>query len=152
MAGPVPEARAPVTVEEVAANCVGQQIAGVARLQLGSILRGPGEMATRGNEVLNAARQLADVVLVEVPALLATPDAEALARAVDAVVVVAECFNTKVGPAGRASTLLGRMGAPLLGLAVTQVEVARREQKKIKQNLAPPARDSRPQVPAHMVS
>jgi capsular polysaccharide biosynthesis protein/Mrp family chromosome partitioning ATPase len=151
-AGPPPEASRPITVEEVAANCVGQQIAGVARLQLGSVLRGPGEMAIRGTEVLNVARHLADVILVEVPALLATPDAEALARGVDAVVVVAECYFTKVGPAGRASSVLSRMGAPLLGLAVTQVEVPRKEQRKIKQNLALPARDSQRQVPAHMVS
>jgi Mrp family chromosome partitioning ATPase/capsular polysaccharide biosynthesis protein len=151
-AGPLPEARAAVTAEDVIANCIPQQIAGVARLQLGSLLRGPGEMATRGNEVLAAARNVADVVLVEVPALLATPDAEALARACDAVVVVAECFYTRVGPAAHASQILGRIGAPTVGVVLTQVEMRKKDVRKIRQNLAPRPRGPQPPVPARAVS
>ena len=145
-------ARQPVTTEEVIAHCIPQQIAGVARLQLGSLLRGPGEMATRGNEVLAVARNVADIVLVEVPAMVATPDAEALARACDAVVVVAECFYTRVGPATQASQILARIGAPTLGVVMTQVEMRKKDVRKIRQNLAPRTQPTRGRAPVHMGS
>jgi Mrp family chromosome partitioning ATPase/capsular polysaccharide biosynthesis protein len=146
--GPFPQARSAVTVEEVLAACVPQQIAGVARLQLGQLLRGPGEMATRGNEVLSVARNVADVILVEVPAILTTPDAEALVRACDSVLVVAECYYTRVGPAQRTSRTLALIGAPTVGVALTNVDMRKKDVKKIKENLARPAREAQRPVPA----
>jgi Mrp family chromosome partitioning ATPase len=92
-------------------------------LQLGDLLRGPGEVPTRGSEVVSVARQIADVVLVEAPAMLAIPDAEALVRSVDAVIVVAQSFHTTVGQATRSGELLRRSGAPTLGVVLTDVEV-----------------------------
>jgi Mrp family chromosome partitioning ATPase len=133
--------RSPFSVEEVAAHCRPQQIHGVLRLELGELLRGPGEMATRGNEVLAAARQIADVVLVEIPSLLATPDAEAVSRSVDAIVVVAECYYTTVSQATRSAGLLRRIGTPVLGIVLTAVELNRRELKKMSSS--PPRPDLR---------
>jgi Mrp family chromosome partitioning ATPase len=111
-----------VSVEEVVAKCRPQRVSGVSMLQLGDLLRGPGEVATRGSAVVAAARQIADVVLVEAPGILATPDAEALVRCVDAVVVVAQAFHTTVGQATRSGELLRRSGAPTLGVVLTNVE------------------------------
>ena len=128
--------RGQLTVEEVAAHCRPQQVPGVMRLELGELLRGPGEMATRGNEVLETTRQIADIVLLEVPSLLATPDAEAISRSVDAVVVVAECFYTTVSQATRSAGLLKRMVTPVLGVVLTGVEVSRKDLKKMSS--APP--------------
>ena len=95
-----------VTVEEVVARCVPQRVSGVSKLQLGELLRGPGELATRGNDVVTTAREIADVVIVDAPAVLGTPDAEALVRCVDAVLVVAESYVTTVNNARRSGELL----------------------------------------------
>ena len=106
-------------------------------MELGELLRGPGEMATRGNEVLTATRQIAEVVLVEVPSMLATPDAEAVSRSADAIVVVAECYYTTVNQATRSAGLLTRIGAPVLGVVLTAVELSRKELKKNARSLPP---------------
>ncbi len=84
---------------------------------------------TRGSEIVSAARQIADVVLVEAPGILATPDAEALVRSVDAVIVVAQSFHTTVSQATRSGELLRRSGAPTLGVVLTAVEVRPKELK-----------------------
>jgi Mrp family chromosome partitioning ATPase len=120
---PAAQARSAVTVEEVVAKCRPQRVSGVSMLPLAELLRGPGEVATRGSAVISAARQIADVVLVEAPGMLAMPDAEALVRSVDAVVVVAQSFHTRVGQATRSGELLRRSGAPTLGVVLTDVEV-----------------------------
>ncbi len=120
-----------VTVEEVVTRCVPQRVSGVSRLQLGDLLRGPGELATRGNEIISAARQIADVVIVEAPAVLGTPDAEALVRSVDAVIVVAESYCTTVSQARRSGELLRRVAAPTLGVVLTEVEMSRKELKTV---------------------
>lgn len=126
---PTRQTRRDVTVDEVIARCVPQQVSGVSMLQLGDLLRGPGEVATRGNAVVSAARQIADVVLVDAPGILATPDAEALVRCVDAVIVVAQSFHTTVGQATRSGELLRRSGSPTLGVVLTNVEVRPKDLK-----------------------
>jgi len=138
------QTRWPVTVEEVAAHCRPQQTAGVFSLHLGELLRGPGELATRGRDVLTAARQVADVVLVEVPSLLGTPDGEAVVRSVDVVVVVAQCFWTRVDQATRASNLLRQIQAPTLGVVLTEVEMSRKDLKRVHASeVAPTGRSAR---------
>jgi Mrp family chromosome partitioning ATPase/capsular polysaccharide biosynthesis protein len=126
-----PNGRSAVTVEEVVARCMPQRVSGVSRLQLGELLRGPGELATRGNAIISTAREIADVVIVEAPAVLGTPDAEALVRCVDAVLVVAESYCTTVRQARRAGELLRRVAAPTLGVVLTEVEMTRKELKSI---------------------
>lgn len=128
--------RGGVTVEEVAARCIPQRVSGVSKLQLGELLRGPGELATRGNAVIKTAREVADVVIVEAPAMLGTPDAEALVRCVDAVVVVAQCYKTTVAHAVRSSELLRRVAAPTLGVVLTGVELSASERKALANGTA----------------
>ena len=79
--------------------------------------------------VLDAARTLCDVVIVEVPPLLAVHHAEALARAVDVVLVVGECGATTFGDARKAGDLLRRIDAPVLGVVLTNVRI---DQKDIR--------------------
>jgi len=62
---------------------------------------------------------------VEVPPLLAIHHAEALVHSVDAVLVVAECRVTTFDQARRAGDLLRRMGAPVLGVVLTNVRLER---------------------------
>jgi protein-tyrosine kinase len=99
----------------------------VSRLSLRPFVASSGQLVTRAPAILDAARQLADVVIVEVPPLLAVHHGEALARAVDVVVVVAECRSTTIKQAQRAGEILRRMGAPVLGVALTEVRLSSRD-------------------------
>src|SRR5665213_2902484 len=99
----------------------------VSRLSLGPFVASSGQLTTRAPGIFNAARRLADVVIVEVPPLLAVHHGEALARAVDVVVVVAECRSTTINQAQRAGEILRRMGAPVLGVALTEVRLSSRD-------------------------
>ena len=99
----------------------------VSRLSLRPFVASSGQLTTRAPGIFNAARQLADVVIVEVPPLLAVHHGEALARAVDVVVVVVECKSTTIKEAQRAGEILRRMGAPVLGVALTNVRLSSRD-------------------------
>jgi succinoglycan biosynthesis transport protein ExoP len=99
----------------------------VSRLSLRPFVASSAQLATRAPAILDAARQLADVVIVEAPPLLAVHHGEALARAVDVVVVVAECRSTTINQAQRAGEILRRMGARVLGVALTEVRLSSRD-------------------------
>ncbi|MFZ0667332.1 MAG: hypothetical protein WAM97_16380 [Acidimicrobiales bacterium] len=117
------------TAEEVAARCVPHRVSGVSRLDLGALLRGPGELATKGDAVIRTAREIADVVIVEAPSMLGATDAEALTRSVDAILVVAQSYNTTVGNARRTAELLRRVAAPTLGVVLTEVLMTAKQRR-----------------------
>jgi Mrp family chromosome partitioning ATPase len=73
--------------------------------------------------VIKTAREVADVVIVEAPSTLGTPDSESLVRSVDAVLVVAQSYETTVDQAKRAGELLRRVSSPTLGVVLTEVEL-----------------------------
>jgi len=75
------------------------------------------------------------VVIVDVPPMLALHHAEALSHSVDVVLVVGECGFTTLDEARRAGDLLRRIGAPVLGVVLTNVSL--------------PAGDIRQTVPRH---
>jgi Mrp family chromosome partitioning ATPase len=77
--------------------------------------------------VLEATRTLCDVIIMEAPPLLAVHHAEALGRTVDVVLVVGECGLTTFDQARRAGDLLRRMGAPVLGVVLTNVRIDNRD-------------------------
>ena len=99
----------------------------VSRLPLGSFVANSGELVTRGRAVLDVARTLCDVVIVEVPPLLAVHHAEALAHATDVVLVVGECGVTSFNDARRAGDLLRRIDAPVLGVVLTNVRIDQKD-------------------------
>jgi len=108
---------------DIEANAGPTQIPGVAKLRLDQLLPGPGQLATHSDALLAAARQVADVVIVEAPSLLVAHDAEALMSSADVVVVVGECEVTRLDEAAQSGDLLRRMGAPVLGVALTRVRL-----------------------------
>ncbi|MGB7052551.1 MAG: hypothetical protein WBG41_13355 [Acidimicrobiales bacterium] len=106
----------PVDVE---ARLQPTRVDNVARLPFTMFLRNSGQLVSRGKELLDTARSVSDVIIVETPGLLSVHHAEALSHAVDAIVVVGECGTTRMADAKKASELLRRMGAPVLGVVLT---------------------------------
>jgi Mrp family chromosome partitioning ATPase/capsular polysaccharide biosynthesis protein len=98
----------------------------VAMLSLRPFVANSGALVTRAGPVLEAVRQLADVVIVEAPPLLSFHHAQALVHAVDVVLVVGECGSSTVTDADRAGDLLRRLGSPVLGVVFTNVPPPKR--------------------------
>jgi Mrp family chromosome partitioning ATPase/capsular polysaccharide biosynthesis protein len=86
-----------------------------------------GQLVTRAPTILKAARELADVVLVEAPSVLAVADGEALTASADVMLVVGDTQSTTIDDARRTGELLRRIGAPVLGVVLTGVELPRRD-------------------------
>jgi Mrp family chromosome partitioning ATPase len=115
---------------EVAAQLLPSSLENVSRLSLRHFVANSGQLVTHAPAILGAARQLADVVIVEAPPLLTMHHGEALVHAVDVVLVVGECGMTSFEQAARTGDLLRRMGAPVLGVVLTEVRLSPREMKK----------------------
>jgi capsular exopolysaccharide synthesis family protein len=69
-------------------------------------------------QVLQEARESADVVLLDTPPILTGAEATFLFPEVDAVLVVARAGTTTVELAERTSELLKRLGTPVIGVAL----------------------------------
>lgn len=91
-------------------------IPGVSIAPSGKELRNLGDVAAAGRILVEEARQLAEVVIIDTPPLLATNDASELIPAVDAVVVVSRVGRTTSDGARRTRFLLDRLGAPVAGI------------------------------------
>ena len=87
----------------------------------GSKLRSFGDVAAAGRELVDQARQLADVVIIDTAPLLATNDASELIPACDAVVVVSRIGKTSRDSSRRTRFLLERLGAPVAGVVAVGV-------------------------------
>lgn len=120
-----PLAEGEIRPEDVRARLEPSRLEYVSRLALSPFVANSGQLVNRAPAVLEAARSLCDVVIVEVPPLLAVHHAEALARSVDVVLVVAECKFTTFADARQAGDLLRRIGAPVLGVVFTNVQLRR---------------------------
>jgi capsular exopolysaccharide synthesis family protein len=83
----------------------------------------PDELLTRIANVINAARQYADVVVVDTAPLLATDDASVLVPMADDVVLICRAGRTPVDAAERATELLTRLGASLDGVVIVGATV-----------------------------
>ncbi len=115
--------------DQLAAKAKPARIPGVRILPLGQVLLGPGQLSSHVPAVLSAAREMADVVIVESPSLLMAHDAEALVPEVDLVVPVGEINETTTDEASRSTALLRRISAPIAGVAVTSVNLSRRDRR-----------------------
>jgi Mrp family chromosome partitioning ATPase len=105
-------------------------VAGVRSLAFSTVIEGPGQLATRSASVLSAAREVADVIIVDAP-LLSVHDAEALVPAVDVVVVVVESWWTRVDQATRSGVFLRRIAAPVLGTVLTEVRLGKKDLRRV---------------------
>jgi Mrp family chromosome partitioning ATPase len=126
-----------IRVEDVEARLEPSRLECVSRLPLVPFVATSGQLVNRAPAIIDAARRLSDVVIVEVPPLLALHHAEALARLVDVVVVVAECKFTTFDDARHAGDLLRRMGAPVLGVVLTNVRLHHSDVRQLA--MVPPA-------------
>jgi Mrp family chromosome partitioning ATPase len=116
-----------ISREDVESRLEPSRIEDVFRLPLSDFVDNSGQLVTRAPAVIEAARSVADVVVVEAPPLLAVHHAEALSHAVDVVLLVGECWETTYDDARRAGEVLRRMEAPVLGVVLTNVRVSRRD-------------------------
>ena len=112
-------------------------LAGVRRLAFDRVLSSMGQVASYGPAVIAAAREAADVVLVDGLSLLDTRDSLVLLSQVDALLVVAEWGRTSTTMAKQMSELLRRFSAPVMGVVFTNMPPA-----LIAQQPHPPAPDT----------
>jgi hypothetical protein len=94
-------------------------VPGVSRLDLRYFVGHPVQVVIRLPEVLVALCQIVDVVILEVPSYLSIHYGEGLTPLADVVLVVGERETTTVGEMRRISAALKRLGAPVVGMALT---------------------------------
>jgi polysaccharide biosynthesis transport protein len=111
----------PVRPQDVADALQSSSLPNVARLSLRHFVVNSGQLVTRAPEVFDAARSLADTIVVESPPFLESHHGEALLHAVDVVLVVVECRSTRSDQLKKTANLLRRLGAPVLGVVLTNV-------------------------------
>jgi capsular exopolysaccharide synthesis family protein len=74
------------------------------------------------HQAIQEAREAADIVLLDSTPVLAAGDATLLLPEVDAVLVVARATKTTADIAERTTELLDRLGAPIVGIALNDVQ------------------------------
>jgi capsular exopolysaccharide synthesis family protein len=79
---------------------------------------GFGDVSANGREIIDQARDLADVVIIDTPPLLVTNDAVELIPAVDTTIVVCRSNKTTRDAAARCRDLLERLGASVSGVVL----------------------------------
>ncbi len=82
----------------------------------------PLEIVAKQRRVIEAARRHFDVILLDTAPFLTTNDASELITDADTLLFVVMAGLTKQGAASRASEFLGRMGAPTLGVVLTNAD------------------------------
>ncbi|MGH9118780.1 MAG: P-loop NTPase, partial [Acidimicrobiales bacterium] len=96
-------------------------VAGVKVVTAGLAIRRPGGRLLAEQRLIDDARQLADVVIIDTAPILSAALTRELATMVDAVVVVCRVGRTSAGEAERAGDLLDQLNAPALGVALVGV-------------------------------
>jgi Mrp family chromosome partitioning ATPase/capsular polysaccharide biosynthesis protein len=97
------------------------EVPGVQLVTAGLAVRRAGGRLHAQQRLVDEARRLADVVILDTAPVLSTALTRELATAVDAVVVVCRVGKTPAGEAERCADLLSQLGAPVLGLALVGV-------------------------------
>jgi Mrp family chromosome partitioning ATPase len=113
----------------------------VSMLSLRHFMRNSGQLVSRSKEVFDAARQVADVVIVEAPAFLRYHHGEAMVHSVDAVIVVVESGVTTVPDAQDMGDVLRRLGAPVLGVVFTGEELSAAQRRVLDAGMAASGRN-----------
>lgn len=126
--GPAPEVEEP-TLERLGAELRPTALPSVSTLSLRPFIANSSQLVSRAEPVLSVAREMADVVIIEAPALLAYHHGEALLHVADVVVIVSEYLDTTTTEADQSGDIMRRLGAPVLGVAFCQVPMARKVQR-----------------------
>lgn len=93
-------------------------VPGVRLAPAGTATAHPAALLAQMGRLIDEARRLADVVLLDSPPMLLANDATDLMPHVDSVVIVARYGRVRVEQAERASELLARVGVPCAGLVL----------------------------------
>ena len=119
----------------------------VSLLSMRHFMRNSGQLVNCAKGVLDAARTVADVVIVETPAFLRYHHGEALVHSVDAVVIVAENGVTEADDAQDMGDILRRLGAPVLGVVFTGEELSKSQRRVLESGMAASGRSGTPTTP-----
>ena len=114
------------------------RIDNVVSISLGDFVDSSGELATMAPPILDEARKLAEIVIIEAPAMLGFHDAAAFSPESDVVLVVGESAITTTDEGKRSGELLKRIGAPVLGVVFTNVRLHGKDVRVAVQKLSPP--------------
>lgn len=93
--------------------------AGVHLLPSGGPVDNPAQLLAESADLIAAARQLFDYIVIDTPPLLVANDATELAGIADVVIMVAKADRTSRSSSRRASEVLRRVGAPVLGVVIS---------------------------------
>ena len=121
----------PITPTDIECRITPAGPENVSMLSMRHFVGNSGQLVNRARQVFDAARQVADVVIVETPAFLRFHHGEALVHSVDAVVIVAEYGDTKAPDAKEMGEILRRLGAPVLGVVFTGVQLSKRQRRAV---------------------
>jgi Mrp family chromosome partitioning ATPase len=94
-------------------------VPGVSFLALQHFVAHTSQVVIRVPEVLDALRDVVDVVILEVPSFLSVHHGQGLAPLADLVLIVGERRMTTTDELRRTSAVLRRLGAPVVGMALT---------------------------------
>ncbi len=92
---------------------------GVHLLPSGGPVDNPAQLLAESAVLIAAARQLFDYIVIDTPPLLVANDATELAAGADAVIMVAKADRTSRDASRRATEVLRRVDAPLLGVVIS---------------------------------
>jgi Mrp family chromosome partitioning ATPase len=126
----------PITPEDIERWITPAGPENVSMLSMRHFMRNSGQLVSRSKEVLDAAREIAAVVIVETPAFLRYHHGEALVHSVDAVIIVVENAVTEVPDAQDMGDILRRLGAPVLGVVFTGEELSKGQKRVLDAGMA----------------
>lgn len=100
-------------------------VKGLRLLTAGPKTPNPARLISSGRltQLLDELKQLADIVILDSPPVLAIADATVLSRQVDGVVLIVDAANTRRRGAVRAVEMLEHAGATLLGVAFNRISL-----------------------------
>jgi Mrp family chromosome partitioning ATPase len=126
----------PLTAADIESRLAPAGPENVSMLSMRHFMRNSGQLVSRSTDVFDAARQVADVIIVEAPAFLRYHHGEAMVHSVDAVIVVAESGVTDAPDAQDMGDILRRLGAPVLGVVFTGEELSSSQRKVLDAGMA----------------
>jgi len=109
----------PLKPEDVQDRLEETSVPGVSFLGLQHFVAHTSQVVIRIPEVLDALRDVVDVVILDVPSFLSVHHGQGLAPLADLVLIVGERRLTTTDELRRTSAVLRRLGAPVVGMALT---------------------------------
>ncbi len=109
----------PLRPEDVRDLLEDTSVPGVSFLALQHFVAHTSQVVIRVPEVLDVLRDIVDVVILDVPSFLSVHHGQGLAPLADLVLIVGERRVTTTDELRRTSAVLRRLGAPVVGMALT---------------------------------